>query len=462
MSIISKTKGINRNLLSEGEKIIIGLSGGPDSVFLTYMLDELKDIMNLSLRLAHVNYKLRGIESDEDEQFCCNLASKFNFPIDVKTSDLSGFKKSPGNIQANAREERMRFFEELLSKHNYDKFALGTIRDDNAETILGNIIRGCGLSGLSGIEAQTGKIIRPILKVGKTEIIACLKENDIIYRTDSSNAGLDYTRNKIRNSVIPMLSADFNPQLDKALIRLASLSGEAVLYFEDYVKTFLDKHVISSLLRNAIVPLTPFNEQEIIVRRYILKAIIETLSDKSRDHTSYDLIDSALDIPGSPTGTRADLGGGLMIEKGSDCLVVFRPSIEIEAQKIDIPGKIALQGYELELNSLMVETNYEDWRKSNNWSVYLDLDKLGADLYVRRFEDGDYFQPLGMSNSRKLGDYFTDRKIPRAIRAEIPLLFSGEMIAWVMGEGVSECFKIDGSTRRVMKLWLENVVKNVE
>jgi tRNA(Ile)-lysidine synthase len=454
---------ITISLIESGGKIIIGLSGGPDSVFLTYLLHSLRADKNLGLRVAHLNYKLRGEESDQDESFCRELAGDLNIPIDIKICDLSHLKKSPGNLQAAAREERLSFYNHLLRQYGFDKIALGHTLDDNSETVLGNIIRGCGLSGLSGIASRSGNIIRPLLNISKAEITSSLDQNGISYRIDSSNMGSEYMRNKIRNILIPAIRDDFNPRLDQALYRLSRFAYEADEFFRAEAERFIMDHVSASLFKNAIIEIEAFERLKPIARKYALKILVEKVSGQARGIVANDLIESALAISESATGTRADLGAGLMLERDHGCLIVFRPAEGISPQNVTIPGKIALKGYDLMLDS-QVETRtpggYD--RTTDNRCVALDFDKFGTDLKIRRFEKGDYFQPLGMDNPKKLGDFYTDRKIPRALRPEIPLLVSGNEIIWVIGHEISDKCRIDDSTRMVVKLCVADFVENVE
>ena len=448
-------------LIREGDKIVIGLSGGPDSVFLTHYLNSLKKEKSLDLHLAHVNYKLRAKDSDLDEQFCREFAEKLGLRLEVEVADLSILKDTPGNIQAEARQRRMRFYESVAQKYDYHKIALGHTLDDNIETILGNIFRGCGLAGLSGMRPQSGNIIRPLLNTSKADILEYLDRNGIGYRIDASNLESDYTRNKIRNIILPKIVDQVNTGVYDAVKRLSWLATEAHEYFGNFSDSFLDQHSSYSLQNNIIIPLAEFSRLDRILKRHILKKSIERLSGNQRDLAAFDIIDSALKILDSPTGTRADLGGGLMVEKASESLIIFRPVGRFEANAVTIPGKRLLQSFNLVLNSEIGSAASEIRHTSDNFKVVLDYDKLKGELEVRQFREGDYFRPLGMNKPKKLSDFFIDRKIPRALRMEIPLLVCNGDIAWVIGVAISEFFKLEPASRQAVKLWVEKVVRNV-
>lgn len=445
-----------------GDRILIGFSGGPDSVYLAHFLYKLRDEKGLTLFLAHVNYKLRGKESDEDEAFCRAMAKKLNLPIEVLTADLSGLKSSSGNVQAAAREKRMKFFSSLAEHNNCNKIALGHTLDDNVETILGNIFRGCGLEGLSGIFPISGAIIRPLLQISKAEILEDLDKNAVPYRIDSSNLANDYTRNKIRNLILPELRKQVNPRVDAAVIRLSQIMSEAAKHFAKIAEQFCEKKVELTILGNAIISLEAFSRLDSYLKKYLIKYIAEKISGDVRGKIDFDLISSALRILHSETGTRADLGGGLMLEKDTDCLIVFFPGHAIESRDVEIPGKTVLHDYNLVLHSQLDDSPGEINHGTDNWTVKLDLGGSGNKFSIRQYRNGDYFQPLGMNAAKKLSDFFIDRKIPRALRPEIPLLVCGDEIAWVMGHEISEHFKIGPNPGMPLKLWVEKVVKKIE
>ncbi len=450
------------SLIQESDKIVIGLSGGPDSVFLTLYLNSLQKEKSLDLHLTHVNYKLRGRDSDLDEQFCREFAERLGLPLEVEVADLSSLKDTPGNIQAEARQRRMRFYVSVAQKYDRNKIALGHTLDDNIETILGNIFRGCGLAGLSGMRTQSGNIIRPLLYTSKKDILEYLDKNGISYRIDASNLESDYTRNKIRNIILPRIVDQVNPGVYDAVKRLSWLATEAHKYFEKFSDNFLDQHGSYSLQNNIIIPLAEFSPLDRILKRHILMKSIERLSGNERDIAAFDLIDSALNIIDSPTGTRADLGGGLMIEKASENLIIFRPVERSEPISVAIPGKRLLQSFNLVLNSEVGSAATEIKHTSDNFKVILDYYKLKGELEVRQFREGDYFRPLGMMKSKKLSEFFIDRKIPRALRMEIPLLVCNGEIAWVIGVEISDLFKLEPASEQAVKLWVEKVVRDVK
>jgi len=443
-------------------RILIGLSGGPDSVFLMHWLASLREELGLTLRAAHINYKLRDQDSDLDQQFCQRLAEGLEILLDIKICDLRARLDQPGNLQAIAREERMSYFRELAQKYNCQKIALGHTRDDHIETILANIIRGCGLDGLGGIEVCSGDIIRPLRFLTKAEILAYLDQRGIDYRVDRTNLGQEYSRNKIRNLLLPLISAEFNPRFPEALERLSRIASQASAFLEKEVSGFLRTKAERSWYGSVVIPVEAFSSLDSILRANLLKHLVEELGGQRRGVVRYDLIESALELASSSGGKCADLGGGVFMERGADCLIVFRSRASVPEVSLPESDRIALPDYNLELNLEWAEVCGPSDIKSDHWRACLDADKLGRRLSIRHFREGDRFRPLGLSVHKKLGDFFTDRKIPRALRAEIPLLVADNEIAWVIGHEYSDLFKVDAGTRQVLKLCARMIVTNVE
>jgi len=442
------------------KKILIGLSGGPDSVFLTYALNYFKDENSFSIHLVHINYNLRRVESDQDEQFCRELADHLNVPIDVKRVDLSDLKHTPGNIQAEARKIRIDFFYELLEKYSFDAIALGHTKDDNVETILANIFRGCSLDGLSGVTEISGKIIRPLLNIKKAQILEYLQKNKLAFREDRSNRENDYSRNKIRNIVLPEIKSNLNPKVDEAILRLAEQAGDIERYLSESAEEFIRYNCQKSLFNNILVDLESLKKIPDVLKKYVIKTCLTRLAENPRDILNYGLLSKSLNILDDKTGTRADLGGGLMIEKADRSLIIFKPNNSPRSIKIELPGNIVLDDFNIMLHSEKVSPDdvNNTLKESDNFKVVIDFKALSSDLYLRYFKAGDTIRPLGMKHSRKLSDLFIDRKIPRALRKEIPILVSGGEIVWIVGVMISDKFKIKPSTSVAMKLWIEKLV----
>ena len=453
---------LSRKYFNPGDKIIVGLSGGPDSVCLAYLLNQLRSELNLQLYLVHINYMLRGVESNGDQKFCEAFAQSYNLPLYVEIQDMSAYQSKPENIQTKAREYRMTAFNTKLRELNFDKIALGHTRDDNVETVLGNIIRGCGLDGLSGLEEKSGRIIRPLLTASKAGILDFLHENKIEYRVDSSNLKNEYTRNKIRNQLIPSIKDNYNPRFDEAIIRLSKIAGESSEYLHDSAVWFIEQSVKYSEMGTALIPLEALRNTHPALARAVIRKITEQISLIDRGSVSYDMIDKTLQLLDSETGTKTDLGAHTVCERGRDDLLIYMDNVNSYEYKPQIPGKTDLPECGLVLHSSIENSDRKINFSEDNKTVYLDFAKLSDDFSVRNYRKGDRFQPLGLNGSKKLGDFFTDRGVPERLRQETPLVVCGGEIVWVAGMAISEKYKLEPSTKTILKLWIEKLVKKAE
>ena len=226
------------NLWEKGSRIIIGVSGGSDSVCLLDILSKLKSKYDLQLHITHINYALRGEDSEKDEIFVRELSKKYNIPLTVFKPKKADYK---GNLENSLREIRYAFFEKLRSEMNFDLVAVAHNQDDQAETVLMRIIRGSGLNGLSAMNAKTKKIIRPLLQTSKKDILAYAKENKLKCRTDKSNSDIKFTRNNIRHKLLPYLEKNFNPAIKKTLSQWSVIVASDYEFIDQSAQLFAEK-----------------------------------------------------------------------------------------------------------------------------------------------------------------------------------------------------------------------------
>jgi len=277
--------------------------------------------LGLSIRLAHVNYPLRGKESDDDEHFCRSLAEKLSLPLDIKVCSLRHLDDFAGNIQNEARRVRMEFFEELAECHNLGKIVLARTLDDQVETIFGNILQGSGLNGFIGMSAWAGRVVRPLLSVLRKDIMNWLHQNRLPFREDSSNRGMIYTHNRLRHKIIPLITAEINPGLSEALIGLSATAREACAHLEKETTSFRVAHVESTIYGNAIIALAPFLALYVIMQKYLLKRLVERLSGSLRGVVRFDLLAKAGGLFTGKASSKLDLDGG--VEMGVSSLKLY-------------------------------------------------------------------------------------------------------------------------------------------
>lgn len=432
------------NLIKKSDKIILGISGGPDSVCLFNILHSLKKELKLKLILAHVNYRFRGEDSDLDERFVKSLASKFKIRLYIKRINPKEY--APKNLEEHFRDIRYNFFEEILNKEKADKIAAAHNKDDQIETILMFFLRGSGLSGISGMKIKNKKIIRPLFEITKKEILAYLKENKIKYREDKTNKNTKFTRNRIRRKLIPYLEKEFNPNLKNTLFENAKiirddhdyLSKMAGNVFNDLTKK--DKAGFSLDLKR-------FNKTHIALKKRLLILILEKFNKKISLLLLSDILKIIKD---SKTGSKKCLGE-LEILKNYDRIVFRRKKIrkKIRPVSLEIEGQTKIRELNLEIKT----TKVDKAGKISKNRCYIDLEKSGVKLFVRSRKEGDRLYLKGISGSQKLKDFFINNKISKDERDQVPLVINSEdKIVWVVGYRMDRRFEADKNSKDVLEI----------
>jgi tRNA(Ile)-lysidine synthase len=460
-------------LIEAEDRILVSVSGGPDSVALLTILSLLAPRHRLTLRVVHFNHGLRGAEADGDERFVAALCDQLHIPYCSERLDLSMEKRRRRSIQELAREQRYAVLLRLAKELGVNKVALGHTLDDQAETVLMWMLRGAGTSGLAGIPARRPPMfIRPLLGVRRTDIVAYLAEMDLTFRMDSTNAKRLYFRNRIRHELLPVLEA-LRPGAARVLARQAEILHEEDRCLDQWTSGELPQLTTrvaddeEQLARNRLLTL-PVAIQRRIVRQLIsmvggvtspppfgsvaavLERVIhgrsgaaltvqgvrvvreyETIRFRRFRRESQPVLPPHLCIKASvpsiiqwpPTGQR------LVLREGR------KHTAEIaEKGEFDTPG-----------NKKYFPAN----------RAVLDADRFTMDLTLRSWRPGDTFQPLGMHGKRKkLQDLFVDLKIPRQTRAQTPLLIAPEGILWVVGHRIDHRFRVTTATRRILLVQL--------
>ncbi len=440
-------------MLSKGDKVVAGLSGGADSVALLHILKELKGVFGIEIVAAHVNHGLRGEEADEDEEFARALCEKWGIGFYHKKADVRGlaaaWRKSE---EETGRIVRYEFFKEVLSQTGAARIATAHHKNDQAETILHNIIRGTGLEGLSGIKpVRDGCFIRPLLCVSRREIEDYLKAEGLTYRTDATNAQLDYTRNRIRNLLIPALE-EYNPSVVDSIARLGSLALEENEFMTGYSEGLFEKCSVADG-QQVDIKLDGFLScHRAVQRRLVRLAMQEIKSDL--DGISYVHIEDIIDMAAaSRTGSRLMLPAGIHVIKGYGYLRFTCKPLEQKHEYFEVPlpvpGRVELDGLGVTVTAEVVDSRERPVYSGD--CIYIDAGKVRGSLRLRQRRDGDRFKPLGMNGTKKLKDFFIDRKIPVERRDSIPLLADEDNIIWVVGLQMNEDYKLTAATEKIIR-----------
>lgn len=445
-----------KQMINKGDKIIIAVSGGPDSICLLHILYELKKKYSIDLCVAHVNHCLRGEDADNDEDFVRQFCKKYNidfYGTRIQVDKIAKEKRI--SFETAAREVRYAFFKEVMEKVNGNKIALAHNANDQCETVLMRIMRGTGLEGLAGIKPLRDNIyIRPLIKITREEIENYCKDNGLETRLDKSNLETIYTRNKIRLELIPYIKENFNSNIIQSINRLVE-NAEWDIEFIDFISKEIYNKYAKEEKDRVILSKELFLEPRAVVGRVIRNAVSSLQGNILNFEKVH--IDDIIKLN--------KLGTGKTIELPKE-FIALNNYEDIHILKRDKYYKnYTGEQYELHLGKNIIKENMvinlevldskDVLIKENQNIKYFNYDKITEEIALRYRKDGDKMKPLGMKGSKKLKDLFIDLKIPKEKRNNIPLICFGEEIAWVIGYRISEDFKIEKSTKNILKISIE-------
>lgn len=447
-------------LIREGDRVLAGVSGGQDSVCLLNLLIRLKKQIDFSLAVVHFDHGLRGNASKKDAQFVRQLSEKMGLHGHIVSIPVKEYAKGSGKgIEESARELRYNALEKLSREYGYTRVALGHHRDDQAETVLFRMVRGTGPRGLSGmhmIRRLSGRnvcIIRPLLKIPKKEITGYLKANTITYRTDHTNKWDIFSRNRIRNRLIPFLEK-FNPQVKLHMAQLAEIMGDEEQYWAGKIDRTVKKLVHNGGQGNFFLDLRKFNKYHIMIRKRIIQHICGYAADYELMHAVFRL--STTDT----TGKRVSVPGFGWVERSYHNLI-FRSSSVAKQHKIKaqivctMPGMTSIPHKNAWIHGSVLSGKPNNLKTDKN-KAFFDWDQLKNRVFsVRCRANGDRFFPFGMRGSKKVKDYCIDRKIPRIERDMIPLLCAGKDIIWLVGHRADSRYHVTKKTKNILELTIE-------
>lgn len=454
-------------LILKGGKLVVAVSGGPDSVCLLHILVGLREKLGITLHVAHLNHELRGDESAADARYVAELARRLDLPCTVERRDVKAYQQSKRlSLEEAAREVRYRFMAEVAEATGAQAVAVGHTLDDHIETILMHLIRGSGTRGLRGLQPSStwrfGKlaltVIRPLLEVSRKETAAYCRRRRLKPRLDTSNLSLSPLRNRIRQQLIPLLES-YNPQVSEALLRTARIAADDLAVLEeDALK--MGRKIIKEQKNTVILDKERFISLPTALQRHLLRASMEKLLGNLMDVESRH-IEEIMTSLHKPAGKIITLPDGLAFAIEYDRYLLGRdpaalspfPSLETE-YVLQIPGITALPGWQVKADVMKREPVTEE---NNGWTAYFDLDRTGDKLTVRRRRPGDRFQPLGMSQPKKLNEFMIDSKIPQAWRQRVPIVCSPEQIIWVAGWRIDERVKVTTDTNQFLRLEFRSI-----
>ncbi len=458
--------------IEPGEKIIVGVSGGADSVFLLHLLSKLQ----FSLISAHFNHNLRD-SAGKDASFTKELCASLRVPFVEEQGDVNSFARLAGKtIEEAARILRYQFLVSVALRYHANYIAVAHNADDQVETMLMHLLRGSGLSGLVGMKYVTVieefhpriKIIRPILSIWRAQIEDYLKVNNLDYCVDETNFDQKYTRNKIRHKILPFLSHEY-PNVHTRLSRTAEILRSDMELLDEVISHKWQGMADISHSGLVCFDKGSFKAENFAVQRHLLRRAVNYLQPTTRD-ISFETIERVREALSDHHSGRFDLEKNVVLDLLTDRIIIttrefeyqklFFPQMDVESICLDKPDTYKLsENWQLRMSVKMSNTGISNENIKSEMVAELDFDQIGAfPLIIRKWKNGDRFMPLGMSvHSASISEFFTNQKIPKRARPQWPLILNsqGEVI-WLCGLRIAHPFRITDQTQKIIRFELES------
>jgi tRNA(Ile)-lysidine synthase len=480
------------NLFNTNDRVLLGVSGGPDSVALLSLIYNTNRINPpySEIFIAHLNHSIRGKESDDDEQFVNTLAEKYEMTLIAEKRDIREIaRERKMSLEEAARDERYKFFESAAEKVGANVIAVGHNADDNAETILHRIIRGTGITGVSGIRPKrkltsisTINLVRPLLFTWRKEIIAYLKEMNLSYRVDSTNIEKDKLRNRIRIELIPHLEENYNAKVKKSLVTLGETAVQNCDYLEVKAKALFDDVLmnrettteastsVDKSEERIVLDINKLRESPRILQQMIIKEAIIRLDIPLKKLHYKNYKDILITLNSEKTAVNNIVkeylnvrreGNELHLSKNRYCA---EESPVLSETEIKVPGETELVDMNCRVKTEIREIKYgfleKFKRNKTNDEESVDFDKISMPLMVRTRRPGDRFWPLGSQGVKKIKGFFIDNKVPVMERDTVPIVtMNGEPI-WIVGFRIDDRIRVSEETTNLLMMTFEKTAAN--
>ena len=453
----------SEGMLLPGDTVVVGVSGGPDSVCLLNLLTRLRGELDLNVLAAHLEHGLRGEDSLEDAAFVRRMCASLDVPCTVRHLDIGALAAASGrSCEEQGRLERYQLFDEVLKEAGGGKIAVAHNRDDQAETLLLNLARGSGLHGLCGMRPVRGNIIRPLLFTGRDEIEAWLLAEGISWRVDASNAGNDYARNRARNIILPEMKEHLNSRAPEHLAAAAAYLQEADDYLAGCAERFLEEHAVRRASPREIgVPASALADAPGAVRHAVLCRMAawaqekEDAVDLSAVH--YGLMEEACALP---PGRGFDLGGGLRARREGDLMVIGPSGRDAAPREEETPPDPVFirEAGRYRFGELSFEADFitpreaGDYTRQKQCTKYISCDTIQNAVCIRRGRAQDRITIDSLGHTVSLKEHLKKAKVPARERERAAVLADGERILWVVGGRIGEDAKVTGDTGKVLRI----------
>jgi tRNA(Ile)-lysidine synthase len=484
------------SLVSPGDRVVVGVSGGADSVCLLHVLAKWREGLGMKLHIAHLNHQLRGVESEADANYVSDLAGSLGIPVTIDRQDVADYRLGKNlSVEEAARELRYAFFARVAGEVGANQIAIGHTRDDQVETILMHILRGTGVTGLCGlapcspmaydsqgrswpasplslrVKRSNLLVVRPLLDISREETTSYCQEHQLDPRIDSSNVSLSFFRNRIRLKLLPQLR-QYNPSVDQALLRLADIAKESSVFIEQQASVLWDE--VARQENNAIyLDRKQIANLLIALQRQLLRTTVTRLTGDTRDIEASH-IEAARSLLDKPVGKTISLPHGIICKGGYDEIVIASPPSVISSEAwqsqlppcpfpplpgefpLKVPGNTVFPGWKVIASIIRGRedslSNTSEGTYRSNLVADFDLHNTGTELFIRQRQPGDRFQPLGMDMPKKLQEFMVDAKIPRSWRGRIPIVCSPQQIIWVVGWRIDDRGKVTEASKEILRL----------
>lgn len=461
-------------MLNPGERIGIAVSGGPDSIALLHCMAALSLDYDLTLQVLHLNHGIRDREADGEEEFVRNLCHSMKIPFDSRKISIPALRSGGrGSLEDIGRRERYRYFEAAANTYELNKVALGHNLNDQAETIIMKLLRGSGLEGLKGmLPVRSGRYIRPLIEITRTEILQFLEREDKAYVIDSSNKEDIYLRNKVRNRLIPRLQ-EYNPKLIENIDTLSRILRVENEFIERSVWDLLSKWNVNPADEEITVHIPAFNSIHSALQFRLMKMLLKDGLWPKKEIT-YVHVKSVIDLMGgdNPNGV-LHLPAGVTVAREYENLTVMKgrhtPAGIVDSAShknkkhikddkwnvndyyynVNIPGCVKIREAGLSISFDLVDVSGIAFTADR--TSFIDFDAVEFPLVVRNMKPGDRIQPLGLKGTKKVKSVFIDMKVPRDRRRKIPLLVDQRSVLWIPGITLNDRVKITNNTEKVIK-----------
>jgi len=438
-------------ILKRGEKLLLAVSAGADSTAMLYLFSRLRFSYNLSLLAVHINHQLRGEESDKDEELIKAICTKLNVPLIVRRISLGGSQ----DLENRARTARFEIFEQILTSYRFHKVLLAHHKWDLAETVLLNLFRGSGLTGMSGIKPLQGKVMHPLLTFEPDELKTLLHELQIPWREDQSNQDQRFSRNRVRNGLMPHLAETYNPMIREKLAQEAEILQQADQYIGQKALKRFKKICLESSTGRVILSIPDLLRAPGIERFYILREAYRQLTGTPQDLFRSHIVE-LLSLCSAQGSKYISLPHGILAIKRYQELVLSSFADDVvspqhDALVIDADRSRAVHmDYRFQFKHLKVlPQNHAEY---TGFRAILDADKIEEGFVIRARHPGDRFMPLGMRSLKKVKDFFIDEKVAKYDRDSVPIFDDGAKIFWICGHRLDERVRYTEDTTRYLMI----------